>query len=106
TTATTATNTAITEDVATAVTVYPTWVTANTGNLPQKTTSTRLSFVPSTGILTATGFSGALTGNATTVTNGVYTTGAGTVFLAPTGSAAALTSFPTLNQSTTGNAAT
>jgi hypothetical protein len=58
TSATNATNTGITEDTATAVSVYPTWVTANTGNLPQKTTSTRLSFVPSTGVLTATQFSG------------------------------------------------
>jgi len=65
TTATSATNTAITEDVATAVTVFPTWVTANTGNLPQKTTSTKLYFVPSSGILTATGFTGNLTGNIT-----------------------------------------
>lgn len=49
---------------------------------------------------------GSITGNAGTVTNGVYTTGAGTVFLAPNGSAASLTSFPTLNQNTTGSAAT
>ena len=55
TTATNATNTAVTEDTSTAVAVYPTWVTANTGNLPQKVTSTKLSFVPSTGALTATG---------------------------------------------------
>jgi len=54
-TATNATNTAITDDAATAVAVYPTWVTANTGNLPQKVTSTKLSFIPSTGALTATG---------------------------------------------------
>jgi hypothetical protein len=53
--ATNATNTAVTEDTSTAVAVYPTWVTANTGNLPQKVTSTKLSFVPSTGALTATG---------------------------------------------------
>lgn len=46
-----------------------------------------------------------ITGNAATVTNGVYTTGAGTVYLAPNGSAAALTNFPTLNQDTTGTAA-
>ncbi len=57
-TATNATNTGITEDVATATAVYPTWVTANTGNLPQKVSSTKISFVPSTGILTATGFAG------------------------------------------------
>lgn len=53
--ATNATNTAITDDTSTATSVYPTWVTANTGNLPQKVTSTKLSFVPSTGALTATG---------------------------------------------------
>jgi hypothetical protein len=48
-----ATNTAVTNDAATAVAVYPTWVTANTGNLPQKTTSASFSFIPSTGVLTA-----------------------------------------------------
>jgi hypothetical protein len=57
-TATNATNTAITDDTTTSSTVYPTWVTTTTGNLPQKTSSTKLSFVPSTGILSATGFSG------------------------------------------------
>lgn len=65
TTSTNATNTGITDDVATATTVYPTWVTAATGNLPQKVSSTKISFVPSTGVLTATGFSGPLTGNVT-----------------------------------------
>jgi len=53
--ATNATNTAITDDTSTNATVYPTWVTANTGNLPQKVTSTKLTFNPSTGVLTATG---------------------------------------------------
>jgi hypothetical protein len=62
TTATNATNTAITDDTSTATTCYPTWVTTTTGNLPQKTTSTRLSFVPSTGVLSATSFTGAGTG--------------------------------------------
>jgi hypothetical protein len=52
TTATNATNTAITDDTTTNATVYPTWVTANTGNLPQKVSSTKLSFNPSTGALT------------------------------------------------------
>jgi len=51
--ATNATNTAITNDATTATAVYPTWVTANTGNLPQYTTSTKLSFTPSTGALRA-----------------------------------------------------
>jgi hypothetical protein len=58
TNATNATNTAITDDTTTATTVYPTWVTTTTGNLPQKTSSTKLSFVPSTGVLTATSHAG------------------------------------------------
>jgi hypothetical protein len=51
--ATNATNTAITNDATTATSVYPTWVTANTGNLPIYVTSTKLSFTPSTGALLA-----------------------------------------------------
>ncbi len=54
-TATNAVNTGITDDTSTAATVYPTWVTANTGNLPQNVSSTKLTFNPSTGVLTATG---------------------------------------------------
>jgi hypothetical protein len=64
TTATNATNTAITDDVVTSSSVYPTWVTTTTGNLPQKTSSTKLSFVPSTGVLSATTFSGVWNGTA------------------------------------------
>ena len=48
-----AVNVGITEDTTTATAVYPTWVTANTGNLPVNTTSTKLSFTPSTGALRA-----------------------------------------------------
>jgi hypothetical protein len=73
TNATNATNTGITDDTTTATTVYPTWVTNTTGNLPQKTASTKLSFVPSTGVLTSTSFSGAgtgLTGTASSLTAG------------------------------------
>ena len=55
TNATNATNVGITDDSATSSSVYPTWVTANTGNLPVKVTSTKLSFIPSTGVFTATG---------------------------------------------------
>jgi len=62
---TNANNVAVTNDVATATAVYPTWVGANTGNNGVKTSSANLAFVPSTGILTATGFSGPLTGNVT-----------------------------------------
>lgn len=50
-----AANTAITDDTTTNATMYPTWVTANTGDLPQKVTSTKLFFNPSTGVLTSTG---------------------------------------------------
>ena len=58
TNATNATNIGITDDTTTATSVYPTFVTTTTGNLPAKTSSTKLSFVPSTGTLTATAFAG------------------------------------------------
>lgn len=79
TTATNAVNTAITDDTTTNATMYPTWVTSNTGNLPQKVTSTKLSFNPSTGVLTSTSFTGAgtgLTGTASSLTAGTVTTNA------------------------------
>ena len=72
TTATNATNTGITNDTTTAVAVFPTFVTTNTGNLPQKVSSTKLSFIPSTGVLTATAFSG----NGAALTNVTATTNA------------------------------
>jgi len=52
TSATNATNVGITDDTTTNATVYPTWVTSTTGNLPEKTSSTKLKFNPSTGALT------------------------------------------------------
>lgn len=55
TNATNSANIAITDDTTTNATMYPVWVTANTGNLPAKVTSSKLSFNPSTGVLTATG---------------------------------------------------
>jgi hypothetical protein len=88
TNATNATNTGITDDTTTATAVYPTWVTTTTGNLPQKTSSTKFSFIPSTGYLTVTGissptivtptFSGAIAGTYTlggtpTITNPTVT---------------------------------
>jgi uncharacterized membrane protein len=63
--ATNSTNVNITDDVATNVSTYPTFVTGTTGNLGERTSSSRLTFVPSTGILTATGFNGSLVGNFT-----------------------------------------
>ncbi len=57
-TITNADNIGITDDTTTNATMYPLWVTANTGYLPAKATSTKLSFNPSTGVLTATAFTG------------------------------------------------
>ncbi len=61
-TATNATNTAITDDTTTNATMYPTWVTTASSNQAQKVSSTKLTFNPSTGMLTATGFTGPITG--------------------------------------------
>lgn len=57
-TATNASNVTITDDTSTASAVYPTWTGGVSGNQAHKASSTKLTFVPSTGILTATGFSG------------------------------------------------
>lgn len=68
-----ATLVAITDDIATATTVYPVWNTSTSGNQSVKSSSTKLSFVPSTGTLSATTFSGAgtsLTGTAASLTVG------------------------------------
>lgn len=64
TTATNATNIGIADDTTTNATMYPTWVTTTTGNLPAKVSSTKMTFNPSTGALGATSFVGA--GNFTT----------------------------------------
>lgn len=80
TNATNATNIGITDDTTTATAVYPTWVTTTSGNLPAKTSSTKLSFVPSTGVLSANGV--ALTGNTLTAGTGISVsspTGASTI---------------------------
>jgi len=100
--ATNATNTAITDDVATAATMYPTWVTANTGNLPQKTTSTKLTFNPSTGMLSSTGFTGALTGNADTATTAGSATNATNIGITDDVATAA-TMYPLWATANTGN---
>lgn len=52
-TATNATNIAITDDTSTNATMYPTWVTTTSGNLPAKVSSSKLTFNPSTGSLNA-----------------------------------------------------
>jgi hypothetical protein len=70
----------ITNDATTAATMYPLWATANSGNLPLKTSSTKFSFRPDTGIVTATGFAGpltgAVTGNASTASSAAKWTSA------------------------------
>lgn len=105
-TAANATNTAITEDTATNATMFPTWVTANTGNLPQKTTSTKLTFNPSTGVLSSTSFTGAgtgLTGTAASLTVGNVTTNANlTGDVTSVGNATTLTNAPVIAKVLTG----
>lgn len=51
----TATNINITDDTTTNADYLPVWVTANTGSLPAKVTSTKLKFNPGTGVMTVTG---------------------------------------------------
>ena len=99
TSATNTTNVGITDDTTTNATMYPTWVTSTTGNLPEKVSSTKLTFNPSTSTLTATNFVGNLTGNSTTATSATtatniaggganqiaYNTGAGATNFLPAG---------------------
>lgn len=59
----------ITDDTTTNASYYPVWANGTSGSLTTAyVSSTKLSFNPSTGLLTATGFSGPLTGNASTAT--------------------------------------
>lgn len=59
TTATNANNVAVTDNTSSSATWYPTIVSTTTGNLPVTTSSTKISFVPSTGVLTVIGGIGA-----------------------------------------------
>ena len=68
TNATNAANTAITDDTSTSSAQYITWVGGTSSNQAQKVTSSRLTFVPSSGVLTATSFSGS-GANLTSVVN-------------------------------------
>ena len=68
--ATNATNTAITDNTSSSATWYPTIVSATSGNNPITTSSTKLSFVPSTGKLTATSYGGAWAGSTIGTTYG------------------------------------
>jgi hypothetical protein len=61
-------NLRITDDLVTPTTMYPTFVGGTTGPLAARVSSTRLSFIPLTGELTAPTFRGNLLGNATSAT--------------------------------------
>jgi hypothetical protein len=63
-TATNSTNATITDDTTTNANEFVVWSPNSTGNNGLRVSSTKLLFNPSTGILTATGFSGNLTGSA------------------------------------------
>jgi hypothetical protein len=71
--ATNALNVNITNDVASSAVMYPTFTGISSGSSQLYTSSTKLSFTPNNGILTANGFRGQLignvTGNATTASN-------------------------------------
>ena len=126
TTATNATNIAITDNTSSVSTYYPVLSVATTGNNPATTSSTKLSFVPSTGVLSATSFTGAGTGltgtasiningtvGATTASTGAFTTVSATGVITSTlatGTApftvASTTQVANLNAATAGSATT
>ena len=66
--ATTAAQTVVVDDTSSSSSQYITWVGGTSGNQAQKVTSTRLTFIPSTGTLSATNFSGS-GANLTSVVN-------------------------------------
>ena len=106
TTATNATNTAITDDTTTNATMYPTWVTTASGNQAQKVSSSKLSFNPSTGTLTATNHVGTFAGNTFTTGTGVLTIAASKTLTANNSITLAGTDSTTFNlPSTTATAA-
>jgi len=62
-TATNSNNSAVTNDISNPGTTYPVFVNSTPGNQPLRTSSGNLSYVPATGVLTARGFTGLLTGD-------------------------------------------
>lgn len=56
----------IADDTTTNASYYPLWTTGTSGFVPLKVSSTKITFNPSSGNLTATTFTGALSGNAST----------------------------------------
>lgn len=63
TTATNSNNSAVTNDISNPGTTYPVFVNSTPGNQGLRTSSGNLSYVPATGVLTARGFNGLLTGD-------------------------------------------
>ena len=92
-TATEATNVTVSANNSTDETVYPVFVDGATGTQGAET-DTGLTYNPSSGLLTSTGFAGALTGNASTATaletartiNGVSFDGTGNITVTAAGS--------------------
>lgn len=113
-TATNSTNAAITDDVASAPANFITMVSTASGNRPIKTSSTKLYFVPSTGILTSTAFAGSGAGltnipNSALTGSGAVTIGSTSVALGDTATTiAGLTSLTSTSftGALTGNAST
>jgi hypothetical protein len=88
----------ITDDTASATTHYLIIDDATSGALGPKTSSTKLTFVPSTGILTATGFAGPHNGTvgATTASTGAFTTLSASSTVSGTGFSTYLASPPAI----------
>ena len=107
TTATNATKIAITDNTSSSSTYYPAMSVASSGNNPATTSSTKLSFIPSTGVLNATGFAGAgtgLTGTASSLSiggNAANVTGTVAIANGGTGQTTATAGFNALSPITT-----
>jgi hypothetical protein len=113
-TATNATNVGITNDTTTNATWYPALASATSGNNNVRVSSTKLSFNPSTGVLSATSFTGAGTGltgtasslsiggNAATATSATNATNATNLALTNDTTTNA-THYPLLGDATSGN---
>lgn len=84
----------ITDDTTTNASYYPVWANGTSGSLTTAyVSSTKMSFNPSTGVLTASGFSGPLTGNVTGNASGSAGSVTNAVTFAASGGAAAGTTY-------------
>ncbi len=95
-TAGSASNVTILNDASVNATVYPTWVTANAGSLPLKTSSSKISFVPGTAVLTTGSLVLTNTTDSTSSTTGVLQVagGIGVAKKIVMGSASKIITFP------------